>query len=124
MAGSSENYHEPYELLSQETRDMHRALVSLMEELEAIDWYQQRMEVCGDQELKAILRHNKQEEMEHAAMTLEWIRRQSPPFDEQLKSYLFREGPIVGGHGEGHEHGGGGEQGDLGIGNLQAGGES
>jgi hypothetical protein len=92
---SHETYHEPYELLSQETTDMHRAVVSMMEELEAIDWYQQRAEACADEELKAILLHNKDEEVEHALMTLEWMRRKSPRIAEMARRYLFTEGPIV-----------------------------
>lgn len=92
---SSESYHEPYELLSEGTKNIHRALVSAMEELEAIDWYQQRAEVCSDPELSAILMHNKHEEVEHALMTLEWIRRNLPKLDEMAREYLFTEGPIV-----------------------------
>lgn len=94
MAASSDSYHEPYELLDPETRDMHRAVVSAMEELEAIDWYQQRADAVGDDELRAILLHNKHEEIEHACMTLEWIRRRNPDFDRLARRYLFTEGPI------------------------------
>ncbi|HSM28039.1 MAG TPA: ferritin, partial [Thioalkalivibrio sp.] len=71
---SSDGYHEPVEELSDDSREMHRAIVSLMEELEAVDWYQQRVDACKDPELKAILAHNRDEEIEHAAMVLEWIR--------------------------------------------------
>ena len=92
---SSIGYHEPIEELSNETRDMHRAIVSLMEELEAIDWYNQRAEVCKDAELKAILEHNREEEKEHASMLLEWIRRKNPVFSNKLKDYLFTEKPIA-----------------------------
>lgn len=88
---ASEGYHEPIEELSDETRDMHRAIVSLMEELEAVDWYNQRMDACKDEELKAILRHNRDEEKEHAAMVLEWIRRRDPVMNDELKDYLFTE---------------------------------
>ncbi|WP_411359177.1 encapsulin-associated ferritin-like protein [Pseudidiomarina salilacus] len=88
---ANEGYHEPYELLSDDTRDMHRAIISLMEELEAVDWYNQRIDVCKDEELKKILIHNRDEEKEHAAMTLEWIRRRDKKFDEELKEYLFTE---------------------------------
>jgi hypothetical protein len=70
---------------------MHRAIISLMEELEAIDWYNQRVDVCKDDELKAILIHNRDEEKEHAAMVLEWIRRQDQTFNDELKDYLFTE---------------------------------
>jgi ferritin-like protein len=92
---ASETYHEPYELLSPPTRDMHRGIWSLIEELEAIDWYQQRADVCGDDELRAVLIHNKNEEIEHAMMTLEWIRRKSAQFDANLRTYVFSEGPIT-----------------------------
>ncbi|RUO75859.1 encapsulin-associated ferritin-like protein [Idiomarina seosinensis] len=88
---ANEGYHEPYELLSDETRDMHRAIISLMEELEAVDWYNQRIDVCKDDELKAVLIHNRDEEKEHAAMMLEWIRRKDPKFDDELKDYLFTD---------------------------------
>ena len=75
---ANEGYHEPIDELSDETRDMHRAITSLMEELEAVDWYNQRVDACKDPELKAILAHNRDEEKEHAAMVLEWIRRRDP----------------------------------------------
>ncbi|MBK8119154.1 MAG: ferritin [Sulfuritalea sp.] len=92
---SSIGYHEPIEELSDATREIHRAIVSLMEELEAIDWYNQRADACKDVELKAILEHNRDEEKEHAAMLLEWIRRMDPELSGQLKDYLFREKPIA-----------------------------
>ena len=94
---SSETYHEPLELLSEETRNMHRAIVSLNEELEAVDWYQQRAEACSDDELRAVLVHNKNEEIEHAMMNLEWIRRHSEVFDANIEKYIEREGPDLGG---------------------------
>lgn len=92
---ASVGYHEPVELLSATTKDLHRAIVSLMEELEAIDWYTQRAEACTDDELRRTLTHNRNEEIEHACMTLEWIRRRSPEFDANLKRYLFTTGPIT-----------------------------
>jgi ferritin-like protein len=92
---SSVGYHEPVEQLSSGTRDMHRAIVSLMEELEAIDWYNQRVEACTDLDLKRILEHNRDEEKEHAAMVLEWIRRADPTFSKELKDYLFTQKPIT-----------------------------
>jgi ferritin-like protein len=95
MAGSSDTYHEPLDKLSPATQDMHRALVSLQEELEAIDWYQQRADACGDTELKAILLHNMREEIEHASMVLEWLRRHHPDFERHLRTYLFQEKPIL-----------------------------
>lgn len=92
---SSAGYHEPTEELSDQARDMHRAIVSLMEELEAVDWYNQRADVCKDKELKAILEHNRDEEKEHASMMLEWIRRKDPKFSKELKDYLFTKKPIA-----------------------------
>ncbi|MBT3047928.1 MAG: ferritin [gamma proteobacterium symbiont of Ctena orbiculata] len=92
---SNEGYHEPVEQLSDETRDMHRAIISLMEELEAVDWYNQRVDACSDTDLRAILAHNRDEEKEHAAMVLEWIRRQDPGFDKELKDYLFSDRQIA-----------------------------
>ncbi len=90
-----EGYHETISELSDQTRDMHRAITSLMEELEAVDWYNQRIDACQNDELKAILIHNRDEEKEHAAMVLEWIRRQDPCFDKELKDYLFTDKPIA-----------------------------
>lgn len=92
---SNEGYHEPIHELTGTTREMHRAITSLMEELEAIDWYNQRVNACNDLELKAILSHNRDEEKEHAAMLLEWIRRQDPVFDKYLNKYLFTSQPIA-----------------------------
>lgn len=92
---SSSGYQEPIEKLSSETRDIHRALVSLMEELDAIDNYNQRADVCADTALKAILEHNRDEEKEHAAMLLEWIRRHDLRFSDKLKDYLFTDKPIT-----------------------------
>ena len=93
---SSESLHAPRERLSRETLLIHQAVSSLMEELEAVDWYRQRADDCDDAELKAILLHNMREEIEHASMVLEWLRRSEPTFAEQLKEYLFQDGPIVG----------------------------
>jgi uncharacterized protein len=95
MAQSSGSFHEDPEVLKIETKDRHRAIVSLMEELEAVDWYDQRIRATGDEELAAILRHNRDEEKEHAAMVLEWIRRRDPELDRQLRAYLFSEGSIT-----------------------------
>jgi len=92
---SSAGYHEPIEELSDETRDMHRAIVSLMEELEAVDWYNQRISACKDEQLKVILAHNRDEEKEHASMLMEWIRRRDSIFSKELKERLFNEKPIV-----------------------------
>jgi ferritin-like protein len=90
------DYHEPHEELGPLVRDQHRALVSLKEELEAVDWYHQRAALCGDDELKRILEHNRDEEIEHAAMSLEWLRRNSTAWVAHLQIYLFTTGPIVG----------------------------
>jgi ferritin-like protein len=92
---SSENLHEAPELLSDVTKNLHRALVSLREELEAVDWYQQRAEACTDSELAAVLIHNKNEEIEHAMMTLEWLRRKDPTFGAHIATYLNSTGPIT-----------------------------
>ena len=92
---ANEGYHESIEDLSDETRDMHRVIVSLMEELEAVDWYNQRVDACKDEELRGILAHNRDEEKEHAAMLLEWIRRQDPRFEKELKDYLFTDTSIA-----------------------------
>ena len=88
-------YQESINELSDEVRDMHRAIESLKEELEAIDWYNQRVDVCKDEELKAILAHNRDEEKEHASMILEWIRRKDGTFNKELKDYLFTDKPIA-----------------------------
>ena len=93
---ASEGLHESVDKLSPETQDLHRAIVSLMEELEAVDWYGQRVDATGDAELRAILAHNRGEEQEHAAMVLEWIRRHDAGFDQHLRTYLFTEGSITG----------------------------
>jgi hypothetical protein len=133
----SESWHEPYESLSGKTRDLHRAIVSLMEELEAIDWYGQRAEVCEDDSLRAVLLHNREEEIEHAMMNLEWIRRNEPLFDKYIRTYLLKSEPITeieevetsgnggaqdgdgGGAGSRPMGGGGGSSEGLGVGSLR-----
>lgn len=92
---ANEGYHEPVGELTPDTRDMHRAITTLMEELEAVDWYNQRVDACNDAELKSILIHNRDEEKEHAAMVLEWIRRRDKVFDKELKDFLFTERPLA-----------------------------
>ena len=92
---NSVGYHEPLDELSPKTRQMHQALTSLQEELEAVDWYQQRADACTDASLKEILLHNMREEMEHACMALEWLRRNSETFDKELRTYLFSKGEIT-----------------------------
>jgi ferritin-like protein len=124
-------YHEPVAELSAEDRNFVRALMSLKEEVEAVDWYHQRVATCSDPQLKAILAHNRDEEIEHACMTLEWLRRNMPGWDEELRTYLFSTGDITlleeeGGEGEEAqaESGQGAAQGQgtggtLGIGSLK-----
>jgi hypothetical protein len=122
MADSSMGLHEAREDIAPATLDRHRGLVSLMEELEAMDWYQQRIDATGDPDLKAVLAHNRDEETEHAAMSLEWLRRQDPVLDEHLHEYLFTEGSIVALEAEIEGGEGGGEgpgDGSLGIGSLR-----
>ena len=119
---TSEGLHEDAKALKPETIERHRAVVSLGEELEAIDWYDQRVDATQDAELKQILAHNRDEEKEHAAMTLEWLRRHDPQLDAALRTYLFAAGSIVGreaatsaGNGGEAAH----EDGSLGIGSLK-----
>jgi len=88
---SNEGYREPVDELDDATRDMHRAIVSLMEELEAVDWYNQRVAACKDETLRAILAHNRDEEQEHAAMVLEWIRRHDEKLSGEMKDWLFTD---------------------------------
>ena len=122
---ANEGYHEPIAELSDATRDMHRAITSLMEELEAVDWYNQRVDACKDDELRAILAHNRDEEKEHAAMVLEWLRRGDPKLNEHLRTFLFTEGPLTAVETAMKEAGGDGEEpassadGSLGIGSLR-----
>lgn len=95
MGGSSQGYHEDEALLSPEVKDRHRAIVSIMEEFEAVDWYDQRVEAANDPELAQVLAHNRDEEKEHMAMTLEWLRRNDPVIDKMLRRYLFTDEPIL-----------------------------
>jgi ferritin-like protein len=95
MAASSAGYHESLDLLKSETQDRHRAIASLMEELEAVDWYDQRVDATQDASLAAILAHNRDEEKEHAAMVLEWLRRRDPQLDLQLRNYLVVDRPVL-----------------------------
>ncbi len=101
---SSEDLHAPRERLTAHTLALHQAITSVIEELEAVDWYRQRADDCDEPELKAILLHNAREEIEHASMALEWIRRFDADFDKQLREYLFTEGSITGREAE-HEEG-------------------
>jgi uncharacterized protein len=123
---SSEVLHEDASKLGPEVIDQHRAIVSLMEELEAVDWYNQRAKATGNPDLRAILEHNRDEEKEHAAMALEWLRRSDPTFSQHLKTFLFTQGPITGIEATLDEAGGdageGGpsSDGSLGIGSLRS----
>jgi hypothetical protein len=92
---ASEGLHEPQELVREETIDRHRAIVSIREELEAVDWYDQRVDATADLELAAVLAHNRDEEKEHAAMTLEWLRRNDPVLDGHMRTYLFTTAPVT-----------------------------
>lgn len=130
MASASETFHESVDQLRQATLERHRAIVSIQEELEAVDWYDQRVDATADEELRAVLAHNRDEEKEHAMMTLEWLRRRDPELDKQMRRYLFTTGSIVGREEaleEAGEAGGArpgsassGGDGSLGIGSLRA----
>jgi ferritin-like protein len=108
MAEASTKLHEPAERLSDHTKDIHRAIVSLQEELEAIDWYRQRAEVCTDSALREILEHNMREEIEHASMLLEWLRWRNDDFERTLQTYLYAKGSIL----EAEERAESGEEGE------------
>jgi ferritin-like protein len=123
MAGSSGSLHESSEKLRPETIDRHRAVVSIMEELEAIDWYDQRVDAAHDPELKGILAHNRDEEKEHATMMLEWLRRHDAKLDEHLRTYLFADRPPLEieheAEARGDDKAGDESDGCLGIGSLR-----
>lgn len=120
-------YHEPVAELSPQDRNYVRALMSLKEEIEAVDWYHQRMATSTDPQLKAILAHNRDEEMEHAVMVLEWLRRNMPGWDEQMRTYLFTQDDILAIEEEGEDAGAeapaaeaaSAVESDLGIGSLK-----
>jgi ferritin-like protein len=116
---ASEGYHEPIELLSAEVMDRHRAIISLREELEAVDWYDQRVAASPDAALREILAHNRDEEKEHAAMTLEWLRRHDAKWDEVLRTYLFTTDDVleIEHEAEDADRAAGGR--DLGLGDLR-----
>ncbi|MGH9088985.1 MAG: encapsulin-associated ferritin-like protein [Acidimicrobiales bacterium] len=124
MAASSASLHEPADQLPAEVIDRHRAIVSIMEELEAIDWYDQRVDATDDPTLKAVLAHNRDEEKEHAVMTLEWLRRRDPVLDRHLRTYLFTEAPVTEIEDEAMGDGSGsGPAGSLGMGGLRGEGQ-
>jgi ferritin-like protein len=125
---ASEGLHEAADLLDEETIDHHRAMTSLCEELEAVDWYDQRVKATSDPSLAEILAHNRDEEKEHASMTLEWLRRRDPKLDEHLRTYLFTTGSVLAieteaeaapTQGPGAPAGAGSSSGSLGIGSLK-----
>jgi ferritin-like protein len=120
----SSEYHEPFDNLSEDARNIHRALASVIEELEAVDWYHQRADCTTDEELKEIVLHNRDEELEHAAMALEWLRRRMPTLDEHLRTYLFTDRNILEveeAAEEGEADNGGPSGDDLGIGGRKGG---
>ncbi len=117
---ASEGLHEPADLLDEAVVDRHRAITSLKEELEAVDWYDQRAAATSDPTLQAVLEHNRDEEKEHAAMTLEWLRRHDPKLDEVLRTYLFTQGAITEIEKAAEAgNGGSGGDGSLGLGGAQ-----
>jgi hypothetical protein len=118
----SEGLHEPAELIGEETIDRHRALTSLVEELEAVDWYDQRVQATNDSGLADVLAHNRDEEKEHASMTLEWLRRRDPVLDQHLRTYLFTTEPVTEVEAEAEADGAAAavaSSGSLGIGSLK-----
>ena len=121
MASASADLHEDPSVLGPECIDRHRAIVSIQEELEAVDWYDQRVRAAQDDELRAILAHNRDEEKEHAAMVIEWLRRRDAKLDEQLRNYLFKDTPIleIEENLDAGETGGGDADGSLQIGSLR-----
>lgn len=121
MGDSSETLHEPAETLDPDTLDRHRAIASLREEMEAVDWYDQRIDATKDAELREILAHNRDEEKEHAAMILEWLRRRDATMARMTDTYLGTQGSIVGIEDEESEPGDRSESEDLGIGSLKEG---
>jgi len=118
---ASEGLHEPASLLNEATVDHHRAMTSLCEELDAIDWYDQRVKATSDASLAAVLAHNRDDEKEHAAMTLEWLRRRDPALDDNLRKFLFTTEPItdLGPDSGSDEAAAPGASGSLGIGSLK-----
>ncbi|HXS91621.1 MAG TPA: ferritin-like domain-containing protein [Steroidobacteraceae bacterium] len=122
MAGSSGSLHESEAVLKPETIDRHRAVVSIMEELEAVDWYDQRIDAATDSELKKILAHNRDEEKEHASMMLEWLRRHDAALDRHLRTYLFTNKSVleIEDEAEGKDASGSNDDGSLRIGSLRS----
>src|SRR4051794_17211296 len=126
MGENSNALHEDASVIGPEVVDRHRAVASIMEELEAVDWYDQRVAATGDAALAEVLAHSRDEEKEHAVMTLEWLRRRDPALDAALRQYLFSDGSIVAREHEvtgeaGGDSGGGSSHGSLSIGGLREG---
>ena len=125
MPDNSAQLHEDAAAMGPEVVNRHRVIVSIMEELEAVDWYDQRVAATDDESLAAVLAHNRDEEKEHAAMALEWLRRNDPSWDRVFRTYLFTDGPIVGreaavtGGAAGAAAGADSSEGSLGIGSLK-----
>ncbi len=119
MAAGSAGLHEPADQMDAGTIDRHRALMSIMEEFEAVDWYARRVDATDDAELASVLAHNRDEEKEHAAMTIEWLRRNDPKLDQHLRTYLFTEGPITAIEAAAEAGADAGPSGSLGIGSLR-----
>jgi uncharacterized protein len=120
MTLASEGFHEPLELLGEASLDYHRAMTSLCEELEAIDWYDQRVQATTDESLASVLAYNRDDEKEHASMLLEWLRRRDGAFDTQLRKFLFSSGPITEVGEDENAPADAGPAGSLGIGGLKA----
>ncbi|HOB15549.1 MAG TPA: ferritin-like domain-containing protein [Defluviitoga sp.] len=115
-----QDYHQPYEELSQKDRSYVYALNSLKEEIEAIDWYNQRAAVSKDKSIKEIMEHNRDEEIEHAVMIIEWLRRNMPGWDEELRKYLFTQEPLLEiEEGDSENRSGDLKKGDLGLRGLK-----
>ena len=114
-------YHESWDALPERVKDHHRALKSLQEELEAVDWYNQRVAMTSDESLRDVLTHNRDEEIEHAVMVLEWLRRNMDAWDENLREFMFSEGPLTHDHDDHADHDGiatDSSNGSLGLGKL------
>jgi len=111
-------YTEPYEVLDEKSKEISRAITSLREELEAVDWYNQRVAASSDQSLREVMAHNRDEEIEHACMTIEWLRRNMAGWDEELKTYLFTEGSLLDAEESG-EDGSSASTGSLSIGSMK-----
>ncbi|MDC7245558.1 MAG: ferritin-like domain-containing protein [Sphaerochaetaceae bacterium] len=110
-------YTEPYDALDEKTREISRAITSLREELEAVDWYNQRVATSKDESLKEVMAHNRDEEIEHASMTIEWLRRNMDKWDDELRTYMFTSGSLL--EAEEGEEGGSSHDSSLSIGSLK-----